>query len=214
MEAACPRRGARREFVKLFALVITTTAVAVAAMGCGDEEGAPNPPVLDTYLGTVAGSDAYVALITDGEEVAGYVSNGGGLSTWLATSRLDNGRAPLASREGLLLGEASVSRDRATGQIRLGPESLRFDAKRAIGDAGLYFAAQQEGEDVAEIGWILMPDGSQRGSVFSIVDGEQSVAPAPRLRLRDPSVTVGQFSQMVPTELTTRYLERNDHFSR
>lgn len=45
-------------------------AAAVLAAGCGDERFAP------VYVGTVAESDAVVAAVTDGEEVALYLCGG------------------------------------------------------------------------------------------------------------------------------------------
>ncbi|MGH2986538.1 MAG: hypothetical protein ACRDLO_07625 [Solirubrobacterales bacterium] len=166
-------------------------SLAVLA-GCGNgedtaqESGANR---LDTaprgaFVGSVQGSDAYIGLISNGDEVAGYVCSNGEVSSWLAGSELDDGAAELVNRDGDALGRVTLTTDDASGEVEVDGTSHEFAAEPAAGDAGLYraTAGKPRKPGFVEAGWVLLGDGSQRGSANIIdPDGDFVVAAAPTL---------------------------------
>lgn len=48
-----------------------------------------------TFVGSVQGSDAYIAVTKDGRKIGGYVCDNGTVSRWIEYAWLKRGRAPL-----------------------------------------------------------------------------------------------------------------------
>jgi serine/threonine-protein kinase len=161
-------------------------AVLAGAPGCsgGDDAAAPasttvasspDETVTGSYVGTLEGSDAYVAIVVadDGEALA-FVTDGGESVDWL-DGTVDGTGARLANDGGAHLDLAFIagttSGDAARPAVLSGtftrPDSdpLRFAAGAADEPAGMYRAAQvfADGEYVA--GWVVLEDGSQMGAV-------------------------------------------------
>lgn len=79
--------------------------------GCGDDDGGARAgPAEGTFVGKVEGSDAYIALVTDGTELTGYVCDGEQVSVWFGEPDLQDGRAELVSRRRSLLGRSRSPR--------------------------------------------------------------------------------------------------------
>jgi hypothetical protein len=187
----------------LAALVVLAMALMTAACGGDEEKGA-------TLVGRVEGSDAYIALVSDGERVGGYLCDGQGVSHWLAPTAVEYGRAELRSRQGEVLGTATVTDDRASGQVRLGGRTFAFGAVLATGSAGLY-RAEAPGRALA--GWVVLDDASQRGSVrFIDSEGDLLVEPAPELAGNAKSVTLGPAGSAAVTEVTPSSSETSSNF--
>lgn len=144
------------------------------------------------FVGRVAGSKAYLAVVTDGRRVAGYVCDGKKVSVWLRGGKLVNGSATLTTRRGARLGSVKVTGDRADGELEVGSKTRRFHASTATGSAGLYRAQARSGDRQYEAGWIVLPDRSQRGAT-NITDGTSNtvVTHAPRLDPAASTVTLG-----------------------
>ncbi|MDQ3880865.1 MAG: hypothetical protein M3295_07330 [Chloroflexota bacterium] len=118
----------------------------------------------EVFAGTVDGIDAYIALVSDGTRLIGYVSDGNALSTWFSGT-VHGDSIALVSRSDDPLGEGTVSGD-ASGEILIGGERHPFNAPAVSDTAGLYRAVATNGdESVAEAGWIVLENGSQRGAV-------------------------------------------------
>lgn len=179
-------------------LLVALLAVLVVLAGCGDDDGEagqPAPPERSaapkgTFVGKVEGTDAYLALVSDGKRVLGYVCDSKRISTWIAVASVRDGKAKLNSRRADALGEATFSADGVSGELTVGGERRSFSAQPASGEAGLYRAAHvkrrdnklSEGE--VEAGWVVLPDGSQRGGVGGVsgsTTGDVHIKPAPRL---------------------------------
>jgi hypothetical protein len=152
----------------------------------------------DTFVGRVVGSDAFIAISKDGRKIGGYLCDGATVSRWLEYTWLEKGQAPLiAGTTGEELGSVRVVGNTATGIIRVDGQDLPFHAERVRpgdDDAGLYFGiAKQEGRLLVG-GWIIHPDGEQRGAVSRLSTQTLSPLPAlaaPTLDPRSPSVEVG-----------------------
>lgn len=83
-------------------------AVLTVLVGCGGDGGggqAASAP--GTYVGRLQGTDAFVAVISNGKEVTGYVCDGRRLSMWFGEPDLEGGRAELVSRQGEPLGSVT-----------------------------------------------------------------------------------------------------------
>ncbi len=186
----------------LLSIVLVAASAALVACGDDDEDGGQareNRPAVSkgTFVGKVGGTDAYVALVSDGKRVIGYVCDSKRVSSWIDVSTVRDGKAMLISRAGDPLGEATVSADGVSGEVTVGGERRSFSAARASGEAGLYRAARavrKDGELRAgevEVGWVVLADGSQRG-VFGVgtKTGTPMVNAAPRLAPNATNVSV------------------------
>jgi hypothetical protein len=161
---------------------------ALALVGCGGDggQGAGGPET--TFVGAAKGTNAYIALVSDGERVAGYVSDGKKLSIWLEDKAISDGRVNLVSQQGDLLGEVTLSDSVASGNILLGGASRGIDAVPASDDAGLYRAAKGKPDEKGsvEVGWVVLNDGSQRGTT-SFIDPAADVVVKPAPQFIDPA---------------------------
>lgn len=153
-------------------------AATVASSGCGDQDdrsgGQRATPGI--FVGTIAGTDAYIGIKSDGEEVSGYLCNGRRgvaaselVSLWLDEAVLEDGEAALTTREGEVIGSVTLGAEGASGEVEIDGESHPFRAAPASGGAGIY--RETTGVPGASVkGWIVLGDGSLRG-VQSIKDG-------------------------------------------
>ncbi|MGH2918087.1 MAG: hypothetical protein ACRDLS_05720 [Solirubrobacteraceae bacterium] len=69
---------------------VALVALAMGFVGCGGDDGggeaaAPTP---GTFVGDVQGSDTDIALVTDGQKVAGYLCDDTNFSAWLVESEI------------------------------------------------------------------------------------------------------------------------------
>ena len=149
---------------------------------CGDDDdgagAAPTPvPGVGTLVGAVEGGDVYVALISDGERVVGYLCDDGKIAAWLAPAEIDNGRAQLVSRDGKDMGDVEIGADGASGSVEVAGQSLGFAVIPASGDAGVFRAtAGTAGEPGSiEAGWITLADGSTKGATKTLTEGDDFV---------------------------------------
>jgi len=132
--------------------------------------GSATPPASHTYVGTVKGTAALVAVVVDGSRVEAYVCDGvpadpvGTSPTlqawWNGTSdghTIDVSQA--AGRLRLQLTDADM-----TGTLSLADGRV-FDVAGHVtaNDAGLYRAEAASGSTKAVAGWILATNGEQRG---------------------------------------------------
>jgi hypothetical protein len=190
-------------------------SAAVVLTGCGDDAGSSGDPtpaeqsmeLKGTFVGKVGGTDAYVALVSDGTRVLGYLCDSKQLSRWIAVAPIRDGAASLSSRAGDDLGEAMISAGRVSGTVTISGEQHAFRAEPASGDAGLYRAARIDQEDgklsegELEAGWIVLPDGTQRGGTNVGTTSTILVKSAPTLTLSSTSVNLN----VSGTSLKTAY---------
>jgi hypothetical protein len=157
-------------------------------------------------------SKACIAFITNGQKIAGFVSDGNHASSWFATSDLESGKLTIFSRQGFQLGEATISGDSVSGEIALLSagqvlqEGLHFEGRRATGTAGLYVAAAKNGPDSFEAGWVVLPDGSECGTVDTFLHGTFDTNPAPKLKA---TVSIPPFGTQLPHQQTSVYFDVN-----
>ena len=191
------------------------SAAAVAALGlmlvmaaCGQEgEQAPERQALETYVGEVEGSRALVAVITDGDRMSGFVTDGKRYAKWFATAEIDDdGKATLVARDGFQLGEVTISDETASGEVTVGLGEEAFEAELATGDAGLFTAAEAKGQDSFEAGWVVLPDGRTLGTYDTNIDEKFTTRPAPELK---PTVDIRGFGAQAPAQHSSLFLDAN-----
>lgn len=145
------------------AAVCLLLSIAPAACGGGGSNADGH-----TYVGTLKGTDAYVAIVADerNQQVSGYVTDGKGISIWIGRTALNKGVGTLVDRkDGKQVGVVAVAGGTAAGAIQLPNDDFQFEAEEATGAAGLYYKVERFGADlVAETGWIRLADGTYRGT--------------------------------------------------
>jgi hypothetical protein len=167
----------------LLAVLTVALVGALPLASCGgdsDNGSADNgsassgPAAKGVYVGKAEGSGPYIALVTDGKEVTGYICNGTPhskaanlVSAWLKPTSVAGGKATLENRKGERVGSVAFSDGGAAGQVSLGGQDLSFLAQPPKGDAGLYRATKGPWDTPGsiEVGWILLADGTQRGAI-------------------------------------------------
>jgi hypothetical protein len=190
---------------------VLALCAALALAACGD--GAPGTVEVarGTLVGKISGSNAYFALISDGKSVGGYVSDGNKVSRWLARRPIRDGHAELWTRQGRRLGAAELTKVSASGDIRIGPKPLSFFLEVTPAPAGVHRATTGElgRPSSAEIGWVVLGDGTQRGTA-ELIDsrGRLRVARAPRLDPRSRSAPLRSGGTIRATRLGASFLER------
>src|SRR5688572_27381036 len=130
---------------------LVATLVLVAGCG-GDDGGGAEQAAVGSFVGLLEGTDAYVAIISDGEKLVGYVCDGKTISTWFKGD-VDGASANVTARTEQELGEVEFLGDTADGEVQIDDERHSFSAELAVGDAGLYRAAEQDAEGTVEVGW-------------------------------------------------------------
>jgi hypothetical protein len=152
--------------VVLAALVVCGWAGPSAANG-----PAKTKTVEGTFVGAAQGSPAYVAVYADKPDkkgrrkVVAYVCDSQQLAEWFNNKDVKGNTLSLTSDDGARL-KATLTKSAAKGTITLADGTkLSFAAPLANEPAGLYRAEQTiAGQDYLG-GWILLPDGTQRGAV-------------------------------------------------
>src|SRR3712207_9216738 len=117
---------------RLRAAGLLALALALPACGSDDDEGTQPPAraapaataVEGTLVGKVAGTEAYIALNSDGERLGGYVCDGTRqrvtTSLWLAAPPDEDGKGESGNRRGQVAGGAASERGWGPGTIGAG----------------------------------------------------------------------------------------------
>jgi hypothetical protein len=147
--------------------VLATALLALAIGGCnsGDDKTAERKTVGGSFVGTVAKSDAYVAIVggPTGDTLA-YVTDGAYSVDWVDGTR--QGDSARLSNEGGATLAAKFGRGIGTGSFtRPGYEPLSFTARPGDAPAGLYRAIEDFADGRYVGGWVVLPDGTERGAV-------------------------------------------------
>jgi hypothetical protein len=140
-----------------------------------------------SFVGTVRGTHAFVGVVVRGSQVIAYVCDSKKIAQWFKGS-VRAGQATLTSKAGYVL-QLTIGSRQVTGWVRSpGPSGAlhHLSAKRASKPAGLYRGEKTVAGKHYLGGWIILPDGRQRGEVLS---GSTDVG-SPPLDPNDPTVDI------------------------
>lgn len=136
------------------------TVLAVATIGCGTTPSDPSPPE-GSWAGSIEGTDGYVAIVANHDNLVAYACDSGAIHDWFVSSATTS---LAASSNGVSL-SASPSGDGWRGQITLADGSSHaFSADRA---PGALFRAEGADPDARWVGgWIDRAATGQRGALL------------------------------------------------
>jgi hypothetical protein len=141
------------------ALVLIVLSLTLGA--CGGAQPTPETMLSGAWVGKVDGTDAYIAIASNGEEVMAYICDGKTITQWYR-GQATTGGLDLAAGSAKL--QAQLTVDAANGSITLADgESFNFQATRAAGDAGLYRLEETVDDETWTAGWVVLNDGQLRG---------------------------------------------------
>jgi hypothetical protein len=147
--------------------------LAAVLAGCGGGEPAAEEETTtaaSSFVGTVEGSEAFIGLVREGENVMAYVCDGDSTSAWFVGQAAGDG-ITATSKGGAQLA-ATFGENEVTGTFTpAGGAALSFTANAATPPAGLYRAEETFEEQEHVGGWIVLPDGRQKGLIVKIADG-------------------------------------------
>lgn len=165
------RHGNRLARFALVAVAAAVGAVTLAGCGYGGSDGkAEDAAPVRSYVGTAQGTGALVAAVVDGSRVLAYVCDGmpsdaGGtapsVQAWF-NGTSDGKVVDVQQAAGRL--ELRLTGSAMTGTVTLADgRKLPVAGGPVTGDAGLYRAEVAGAPGMRVAGWILGPDGQQRG---------------------------------------------------
>jgi hypothetical protein len=152
-------------------VVLAAVLAAAVAAGCSGGDGGASEGAAErkspagSFVGTVAGSGAYVAVVVgpDGDALA-HVTDGQYSVDWL-NGRL-RGRTATLTNEGGAIIDARFDGNTVTGSFRRPREAaLELTARRGQPPAGLYRAVADFPDGRYVGGWVVLPDATERGTV-------------------------------------------------
>jgi hypothetical protein len=155
-------------------------------------------------VGSGSGATAFVAVVTSQDQAIAYICDGEKLAEWF--------RGPI--RAGGLFEARSASQAQITAQINArsvfgvitleGGRVLPFRVKPADGLAGLYRSDDMIDAQRFLGGWVVLPDGQQRGAVI----GGGSTRPGRKLELKSGVVATNlpELAGLKPFQVTAAFL--------
>ncbi len=171
---------------RLAALVaMAALAVAVMAGPASAKSKAPQPRESRTYLGTVAGSDAFAAIVVRRGVATAYVCDSKEIASWLRGT-FKNGKLRLKAKDGATL-EGTLKKSEFTPA---GGEPLKVKTHFSPVDDKEHFFTGSGEDDSGRLvgGWITLKNGRQRGAVRT--SAGEIIAVADRITARTKSITL------------------------
>lgn len=159
-------------------------ALVLFVAGCGDDDSSGGDSAASDaveqsagiFVGTVEGTDAYIAVVTeDPEPVTAFLTDGtpdrAPTVAVFLLGRVVDGTLDVSAPEAgpgsdvEVLG--TVHAEEVTGNVYIADEPHPFTADAVEPPAGLYEQAGTQAEDgrALSAGWVVAPDGTQRGAL-------------------------------------------------
>ncbi len=145
-------------------LCVAVLCLAVAGLSCSQ-----GTPIAGSFVGPAEGSESFVAIVTDGAQVLAYVCDGATTVEWFS------GAAMRDSIDLTSAGSIGLVAERGTGDTLDGTLTAgdgtesSFSAARVDVDGsegGLCRGILQVDGVTYTGGWIVLPDGRQRGAII------------------------------------------------
>lgn len=151
-------------------------AVCLVLAACGGQPTATTG-IASAWTGKVDGTDAYIALASNGTELMAYVCDSQSVAQWFhgeaGKDKLDlvAGTVDLSSDTATLV--ATLTLDSASGTVTLADgQAHTFTATKATGDGGLYRSEQSVNNETLIGGWVVLNGGDLRGAQVNLSTGE------------------------------------------
>ena len=177
--------------------LVALAVVLLAACGSSGSKGtsAPSPSAtVRSYVGTAQGTGAFVSVVVDGSRALTYVCDGvpadptgtpPTIQAWF-NGPSDGGAVDVQQPAGRL--QLQLTGSDMTGTLTLTDDRrLSVSGRMVDADAGLYRAETAGAEGKAVAGWILAPDGQQRGGVGVESGGITKISGVRVLTLAQPT---------------------------
>ena len=116
-----------------------------------------------SYVGKVAGSEAYIGIVDTGGEFIAYVCDGAKVAEWLDGQVSGTSLTAKSAKVSLT---ATRSGSTVSGTVTLAGSDQAFSAKSSTDfPSDLWEATGVKNGEFVRGGWIVLPDGSQHGAV-------------------------------------------------
>jgi hypothetical protein len=125
-------------------------------------------PKAQSFVGQGTDSTAFVGIVNDNGALTAYVCDGTDTTVSLAewfNGSASNGTFDLTSVNGAHLAGAITDQEVTGTMTRADGRSFAFALGLGTGNAGVYRAEQTTGNGTYAGGWIVLPNGDQRGAV-------------------------------------------------
>jgi len=174
----------------------STSAPASAAAPSTSAPASPTPtatayasaPAQANYAGKVQGGGASVAISIHGSQAIAYVCNGSTVEAWLKGTAAD-GKVVMTGKNHARL-TVAYGTGRVTGNVVAHDTRYSFAVHTVNKPSGLYEATAVVRGATIKAGWIVLPDGTQVGSLESDADSAApSATAAPMLDVATGTAT-------------------------
>jgi len=149
-----------------------------------------------TWIGPLNGSSAFVAIVSDGDQLVGYVCDNGTVGSWFFSSDGALGAHRIIGKDGSVL-DVTLDDKRARGTFTKDGDVQSFEA-RATDKQVLFRADAVAGGSTVLAGWIQNGNES-RGT---LITGGSTLLTAPQLDTTVPVTINTNFIVLTPTPMT------------
>jgi hypothetical protein len=151
--------------------VVFVSLVAMLLAGCQ-----ASAPKVQSFVGQGSNSNAFVGIVNDNGALTAYVCDGTettiNMAEWFKGSA-SNGAFDLTSENSAHLTGAITAQGVTGTMTQADGRSVAFTIGPVSGNAGVYRADQTTGNGTYVGGWIVLPNGDQRGAVaFKGIHGD------------------------------------------
>ena len=143
----------------------STAATVSSPPASASSATAAGVPVKGDYAGRVHGGGASVAIAIHGTQAIAYVCNGSVVEAWLQGTAA-GGRITMTGKNGAQLNGTYYSK-KADGDVVTNGFHYTFSVPVVQKPSGLYRSTADVRGATIKAGWIVLPDGTQVGSVES-----------------------------------------------
>ena len=156
--------------------------------GSSDSSSGSGPTSTNTWVGKLADSSGFIAIMKEGTVHLIYVTDGDKLFVWFEgnASGAVAGYFTFYNDEGGSIINNPTA-DGFGGTVTVGPgQHYRYTVVPARGEAGLYRAKETTAGETWESGWIVLNDGSVRGARQSSAGKVEGLATRGGVKWTDP----------------------------
>ncbi len=156
-------------------------------------------------VGRVSGSDAFIAVVSTGSKAMAYVCDGLKIALWFTGAVKQGGLFESKNTSGVRL-IANLSARSVVGTLELeAGRPLGFRAEPIEGTAGLYRSRTMISGSSYVGGWIVLPNGEQRGNVV----GGGTLFERVLLNLNPVRARLPDLGPLEPFLVTSAWVEQN-----